>query len=317
MSTRAVATRPFHRGVVIASLLAAAFGLAACSSGSSDSSFAGMDEEQSEASGADSADGGGEGGAITDSPAGDRSLIITGEMFMTVEDPIAAADDATAMVEDAGGRIDARSETAPRTYDGGSAHLTLRIPAPELDPVVEELRTLGTVDEFSTTSADVTREVDDLAAQISTLRASTTRIEALLADAEDIKDIITLEDELDSRQAELESLEARQRGLDDQVSMSTIDLSLTTEPVVIVDDAPRTFWSGLQSGWDGLTAFVSGALVVAGVMLPWLAVAALVGAVVLALVRASRSRRAAQVATAQPATSASPDEPAGPATPGD
>ncbi|WP_062287836.1 DUF4349 domain-containing protein [Demequina phytophila] len=315
MSTRAVATRPFRRGVVIASLLAAAFGLAGCSSGA-DSSFAGTDEEQSSVDGAES-DSGGDGGAISaDSPSGDRALIVTGEMYMTVEDPIAAADDATGIVEDAGGRVDARSETAPQTYDGGSAHLTLRIPAPELDPVVEELRSLGTVDEFSTSSADVTREVDDLAAQISTLRASTARIEALLDDAADIKDIITLEDELDSRQAELESLEARQRGLDDQVSMSTIDLSLTTEPVVFVDDSPRTFWSGLASGWDALTAFVSGALVVTGVLIPWLAVAALIAAVVVGLVRASRTRKAAKVAAA-PSDPTPPAATAGSSHPGD
>ncbi|MDN4475186.1 DUF4349 domain-containing protein [Demequina sp. SYSU T00192] len=305
MSTRVDATPSlFRRGAVVAALLAAVWLLAGCSSGASDSSFAGVEEayeqgEEADGAMADAADS-------AEPAADDRALIVTGAMYMTVEDPIGAADRAADIVARAGGRVDARSETAPSTYDGGSARLTLRIPASTLDATVDELRALGTVDEFSTDSADVTVEVRDLDAQISTLRASTARIESLLADAEDIKDIITLEDELDGRQARLESLEARQRGLDDQVSMSTIELSLTTEPVVIVDDAPRSFWGGLESGWDGLVAFVSGALVVAGVLLPWVIALALLATVALAAVRVVRSRRTRAAA----ASSDAPESPA-------
>ncbi|WP_062464156.1 DUF4349 domain-containing protein [Demequina soli] len=290
MGTRIAATsHPLRRGIVAAAFLVLAWGLVGCSSGAEDSSGA--------SAGALGYEGGGQeepatdGGTSSGSATGDRSLIVTGTMYMTVEDPMAAADDAQRIVEGAGGRIDSRSETAPGTYDGGSAQLTLRIPAARLDPVVDDLRGLGTVDEFSTDSADVTTQVQDLDAEISTLRASTARIEALLADAADIKDIITLENELDDRQARLESLEARQRGLADQVAMSTIDLSLTTEPVVLVDDSPRSFWGGLVSGWNALMTFLAGTLVIVGVLLPWLALVALVGAVSLALVRARRARK--------------------------
>lgn len=222
----------------------------------------------------------------------DRSVIITGSLYMTVDDPIAAADRASAIVQGAGGRIDARSETAADESYGGEAALTLRIPSAQLDQVVDDLRELGTVDEFSTDTTDVTVEVTDLEASISTLRASTQRIESLLAEAEDIADIIALEGELDSRRSELESLEAQQRGLDDQVSMSTILLSLTTEPVVIVDDSPDSFWDGLTAGWSSLVAFGSGAVVIVGVLLPWLALIALVTIAVVYGVRKWNARAA-------------------------
>jgi len=197
-------------------------------------------------------------------------------------------------VQGAGGRIDARNENAPQASDGGSATLTLRIPGNKLDKVVDDLRALGTVDQFTTQARDVTTEVTDLDAKISTLRASTDRIQGLLADAKSIADIITLENELAGRQAELQGLEAQQRGLDDQVSMSTIDLSLTTEPVVVaeVDTSPHSFWDGLVSGWHGLTAFISVALVVIGVLLPWALLGGGILAVVMFLVRARRSRLA-------------------------
>jgi hypothetical protein len=296
---------------VIAGLIVMAGVLAGCSSSSDSSSGGdpayGGDEAYADSGVANAGASDEEAASAPRSSTADRSVIITGAMYMTVEDPIASADRATGIVQSAGGRIDARSETAPDENRGGSASLTMRIPSNRLDAVVADLRELGTVDQFSTDSYDVTVEVTDLEAQISTLRASTQRIEGLLADAKDIKDIITLENELDGRQAELQGLEARQRGLNDQVSMSTIDLSLTTEPVVIVvvDDSPETFWDGLVSGWNGLVSFVSVALIVVGVLLPWVALAGLITIAVIASVRMRRSR-VARRAAASTATAASP-----------
>ncbi len=297
------APRRTRRAAVIASLVAVAGVLAGCSAGSGDYADANYADLAGGAAYADEAAA--EVADVNRSSTDNRSVIITGTMYMTVEDPIVAADRAAGIVQNAGGRIDARSETAPDEHYAGSASLTLRIPSDHLDAVVNSLRKLGTVDQFSTDSYDVTVEVTDLEAKISTLRASTERIEALLLEAKDISDIITLENELDGRQAELQSLEARQRGLNDQVSMSTIGLSLTTEPVVIIDDAPETFWDALESGWDSLVAFLSGALIIVGVLLPSIALIALVTAAVVAALRAKKSsvaRRAAASAP-KPATS--------------
>jgi len=293
-------TRRVRRIGVIAGLIVAASALAGCSSSANSTSpdTAGGVDFAKEDSGVD-----GVGAPATAPSASDRSLVITGSLYITVEDPLTAADRAAGIVQAAGGRVDARDETAPQGRDGGSASLTLRIPAQALDTVVDDLRAMGTVDHFATNARDVTTEVTDLDAKISTLRSSTDRIQGLLRDAKNIADIITLENELDSRQAELQSLEAQQRGLHDQVSMSTIDLSLTTEPVVIVDDSPQTFWDGLVSGWNALVAFFSAAVVIVGVILPWAALSALIVVAVIVAIRARRSR-VARRAAASPAPTA-------------
>jgi hypothetical protein len=288
------ATKLFRLAMLMASMLLAAVILAGCSSGG-DMGAVDAAAPVSEADGGTDEDAG--GSDSSDPSSQNRSIIITGSMYMTVEKPLEAADKATTIVKDAGGRIDARNETAPDEWTGGSAELTLRIPTNRLEAVIEDLRELGTVDELTTTASDVTNQVTDLDARISTLRASTERIEALLVEAKDISDIIKLEDELASRQAELESLEAEQRGLNDQVSLSTIALTLTTVPVVIVDDSPSTFMDGLATGWNGLTSFVSLALVVLGVLLPWLIALGAIALVIVVAVRmgASRSARRAAV----------------------
>jgi len=94
--------------------------------------------------------------------------------------------------------------------------------------------------------------------------------------------------------------------------MSTINLSLTTEPVVIVDDSPETFWDGLMSGWNSLVAFLSGALVIVGVLLPWIAVMALIVVAVIVTIRARRSRAHSRAAgsSATEASSVPTEKPA-------
>ncbi len=310
MNTRTV------RAAAIASMIVAAGVLGGCSSSSEPQSSAtyynegdaGAQAPNVEPAAAPRFDGEDSTGKVVS----DRAIIITGEMYMTVEDPILIADRAAGIVKNAGGRIDARSETAPDERSRGSAWLTMRIPSDKLDSVIDNLRTLGTVDQYSTNSADVTNVVTDLDAKISTLRASTARIEGLLADAKNISDIITLENELDRRQSELESLEAQQRGLADQVSMSTINLSLTTEPIVIVpppDDSPDNFLSALAKGWHALVGFLSAALIVLGVLLPWLALIALV-AIPAFLATRARKARAAEREAALEAPAAPPAPPA-------
>lgn len=270
-----------RRHGIIAGIIALTWLLAACSAGEAQSDRA---EAPAVADGA-IPQAASEGDKSADS---NRSIITTGSLYLTVDEPMAAADKAAQLVESAGGRVDGRSENAPQGSDGGSAMLTLRIPHDKLDAVVEDLETLGSVDQYSTTSQDVTTEVTDLTARISTLKASTERIERLIKDAQNLADIITLEDELASRQAELESLTAQQRGLDDQVSLATINLSLTTKPAVEVDDSPHSFWDAFGDGWGALIAFLSGALVVFGVLLPWLL---LIGAIAAAIILPRRLRR--------------------------
>ena len=67
--------------------------------------------------------------------------------------------------------------------DGGSATLTLRVPADDLTDILERLKALGEVQEVSLNSSDVTMETQDLDARISALSASIDRLLGLLATA--------------------------------------------------------------------------------------------------------------------------------------
>lgn len=214
----------------------------------------------------------------------DRSVITTGWVTITVTDPMDAAAEAARITESVGGRIDSRSEYAPRGGDGGSATLTLRIPSKDLTATLDKLKKLGEVQEVSLSATDVTMESQDLDARITSMRASIDRLTALLAGATDTDSLIALETAISDRQGQLESMEAQQRFLADQVSMSTVTLNLVTEQVV-ADPQPVTFLDGLVAGWNAFVAFFAGLLVVIGVLIPWLVLAGIITAVVLVLIK--------------------------------
>jgi hypothetical protein len=236
----------------------------------------------------------------------EREVITTGYVTITVESPRDAATEAVRIAEAAGGRIDGRSEYAPRGEDRGSATLTLRLPSDDLSATLEKLRELGDVQEVSLYSDDVTMESRDLDARISALSASVDRLLALLSTASDTDVLIQLETAISDRQAQLESLESQRRYLADQVSLSTIELNLVTEQVV-PDPVPGDFFSGLVAGWNAFVAFFSGLIVVIGVLVPWLIFAALITGVILLIVRGRRQRAATAATAASAAT-----EPAAP-----
>lgn len=292
-----------HRIVAVSALaLTAALGLAGCSAGvngaagGASNSMIAPDMAAPEMAGDTAAQN-----------AMDRSVIVTGWATILVDDPRAAGEEVVAIVDAAGGRVDARSLEAPTEYSGGSATLTLRIPAESLDDVLDALAELGRVQNVSTNATDVTVEVLDLDARIEALRTSIDRLIALQEEATSIDALIQLETALSDRQAQLESLEAQQRYLDDQISMSTLTVSLVSEAVLAEPD-PGSFWDGVQAGWEALGAFFSGLVIVLGVLLPWLIPLVVIGAIVWGIVAAVRAkrRRATAAASTPPTTPAPP-----------
>jgi hypothetical protein len=98
---------------------------------------------------------------------------------------------------------------------------------------------------------------------------------------------------LSERQQELESLQSQRALLADQVELSTLHVHLQP-PGVSPAGGPDGFLGGLGTGWRALVSAVSAVVVVVGVLLPWLLVAALLAVAVLVPVRRARRRAAVQ-----------------------
>ena len=185
--------------------------------------------------------------------------------------------------------------------DRGYATIVISVPTAKLDQALGQLEEIGEVTERGMTSLDVTADYVDTSARIATLEVSVERTRALMDQATSIEDVVALERELSSREADLDALKAHAAALEGDVSRSTVTVSLTQavdaeeEPVEEAAVAGG-FLHGLERGWDAFTTAGSAALTALGAVLPFAGLAALVALPVLAL-RRRRTRREVAAST--------------------
>jgi hypothetical protein len=273
--------------MVPAVLLAAVFALAGCSaaSGGTSSGAIAHSEPQSEVQQP------APGSAPASGDVVKRSVVTTGTVVIRTKNPIAAADRAARIVDDVGGRVDDSTQTAATKTTPASASLTLRIPASKLTPTLAELKKVGTEESISTSTNDVTTQSEDLGARITALQTSITRLLALEAKATATSDVIELENDISSRQGDLESLQAQQRYLNDQVAMSTITLNLIAPSVPLVKPGPPSAATAFFAGFSGFGLFFTWLFLAVIYLLPWLVLVAIVWVALVVLLRYRRRRR--------------------------
>lgn len=187
-----------------------------------------------------------------------------------------------------GGVVDS---TMPYPQPPDGAWITVRVPAAELSALVDELADAGEVTATSINRQDVTEQTLDLEARIEAAQASVDRLTELMAQAQNVSDLIAAESALSERQASLESYQQQLEMLESQIAMSSLTVTVVPE-VETVEADPAGFTDGFVAGWNGLVATLNGIVIALGFLLPWLVVVGVVVIVVWAIVRLVRARRA-------------------------
>jgi hypothetical protein len=235
-------------------------------SGASTAGFSGADVKQVAPAQADGK------GQTSGAPVGriggpERKLVRSARLALTAPDVKAAVDQARQIAIGAGGF------TGAEHTDSSSATLTLSVAADKLDAALGQLATLSgtTVTSREQTAQDVTDQTVDVEARLATQRASVERVRALLARANSVSEIASVEGELTTRESELESLQRRRDALVGSVAMSTVTLSVSA-PAPAPANSGGGFLGGLAGGWDAFLAFGGGVLTVLGALAPFLLV---------------------------------------------
>lgn len=245
---------------------------------------------------------GGDGGAPVAASAADeardgevregaRLFVVEAVAEVAVDDPRRTTAELATYVERIGGHVQERVEHGSTRDGDASAYLVVRVPTDRLTETIATLEEVGEVTSTSTRSTEVTGESEDLAARIRALEISVERLERLLEDATTTAELVSAEQALTERQEQLEQLQSRAARLADQVALATLEIHLWTHAQSPVAE-PSGFVGGLRTGWRNLVAAVGALLVALGVLLPWLLAAAVVGGVVLLVLRARGRGRA-------------------------
>ncbi|MFH9617370.1 DUF4349 domain-containing protein [Streptomyces pratensis] len=201
-------------------------------------------------------------------------VIRTATLYVEVKSVPKAVSAARGVAEGAGGIVsEENTERVDDTHE--ASRLVLRVPQDRYDEVLRALAGAGKLVSRTSDAKDVTGQVVDVESRIATQRASVARVRDLMDKAEKLTDVVTLEGELSSRQAALESLLAQQASLKDRTTLATITLELS-EPYEDGKDPEEDtgFLDALAGGWDAFVTMLRWIMVAIGATAPFLAAAA-------------------------------------------
>ena len=129
-----------------------------------------------------------------------------------------------------------------------NANLTIRIPKNKLDDFLNTVSDIGNVTSRSENVQDVTLTYVDLQSHRAALQTEQERLLQLLEQAENIDDIISIEQRLSDVRYQLESMESQLRSYDNQVDYSTVYLYIN-EVEVYTPVEEETVWERISTGF--------------------------------------------------------------------
>jgi Domain of unknown function (DUF4349) len=267
--------------------------LAGCSAASHSSSAAGTALPAGHAAGAPNAAAGSVPGSAKPAGSGQAAsaariarsgeqLIYTAQLSVRAKNVQDAVTRATQIVTDAGGYVATEnSANDPAHPNQSTATIQLKIPVTAYAATLAQLDggILGTQLSLQQQAQDVTQQVADVSSQVTSDRAAITQLRALLSHAGSVGDLLDVQNQINSEESDLESLEAQQNALDHETAFATVTITVVG-PVAV--RAPTTrkptppgLLSGLSGGWHAFRTAVGWLLAIAGAVAPFAAVAAI------------------------------------------
>ena len=217
----------------------------------------------------------------------DRMLIRTGQFQIEVEAVDGAIETVTEIITTLNGHI-AGSRIFIDRNETKRASLTLQVPAENYDQAVDRLRELGTVDDESTGTEDITRKYVDLVTRLNVKREAEARLrEILKTQTADVSQVLEVEREINRLVEEIERIEGQRRHFQQQVTMSTLSLELY-EPGSRARSGPII--RALKRSLEVLSESVAALIFLVVFVLPWMLLAA-IGWWIVGRIRRSHRRK--------------------------
>jgi hypothetical protein len=196
------------------------------------------------------------------SQAFDRKIIRNANLTLEVGSPSDTQPQIVSIAESHQGFV-VTSESTQRTADDKTkpeitVNLVVRVPASQFNQVLQEVRAVGRKIQEKVTGQDVTEEFMDLEARIKNQKALELQFLEIMKRAGKVEDALSVQTQLANVRTEIEKLEGRRRFLENQSSLSTINVTLQP-PTQIVN--ATGFWYSVK------TAFSDGVDVAAEIIL--------------------------------------------------
>ena len=167
----------------------------------------------------------------------DRKIIQSTSVDLASDDILRHFQEIIRFAETAGGFV--ASSSFSNLDEEQIADVTIRVPANQYQSVLASIRGMGTVTTESSDANDVTEEYTDLQARLRTLNATEQRYLELLGQADQINEILLVQDRLDAVRGQIEQVLGRINLLEHLTDLATITVHLRPPTAIVealVDD---------------------------------------------------------------------------------
>lgn len=202
-----------------------------------------------------------------------RKLIQNAELHVEVDAYPATRRKLDALLASVGGFV-ADAQIDHRDGEVSRATLTLRVPSDKLAVFLDEAAGSGKVIHERLTAKDITEGYYDTQARLKNAKRVEARlVEILGAQASTMKDLLEVERELARVREEIERHEGRIRLWDQQVGLSTVELTLVTHQTYVAATPPtlgERLHAALSGSFGALVGVGKALVVFLAALLPWL-----------------------------------------------
>lgn len=171
-------------------------------------------------------------------------IVRTGTITLEIPDVEAAIRSADSAVTRGGGYIDGSN----RSTAGGDTGATVayRIPSTAWDTTLDQIRRIArTIRAEEIKTEEVSGQVVDLGARIANLRSTEAALQAIMARATAIKDVLDVQEQLSATRGEIEQLVASKADLVDRASYGSLTVTFGLPPRPEPTPTPVT-----SPGWN-------------------------------------------------------------------
>lgn len=234
-----------------------------------------------------------------------RKLIQTFRISAETEDMNTLLTQLNSQIAQLSGYVEGQNVYNGSAYSGKryrNAELTIRIPADQVESFVNQVSQIANVVSSNKTVEDITLQYVSTESRMKALQTEETRLLELLAKAETMDDLLTIEKRLTEVRYELESVTSSLRVYDNRVDYATVYLSVSEVKEYTVVDDPETVGERISAGWketvsdlkEGFEDFIVGVVVNFPYLLMWAAVITVVILLVIRHKKKKARKKAAQ-----------------------
>lgn len=157
----------------------------------------------------------------------DRLTIRRGEQRVEVDSPLVAGRRVERLAHQTGGYVEQSSGSTD-----GTVNVVARVPAAKLDEIMDSIATFGKERRRQISGTDVTDQYADLDARLRSSIALRDRLQALLARAATLDEVLKLEQQIARLQSDIDALQARIDRLRTDVALASLSVTFETQRVL-------------------------------------------------------------------------------------